>query len=259
LSRYPFSHRVFLFFAAVLSGCASFQAPSSVSTSSTSPSSTLATPAVVQGSAIAGNVHGGQQPVAAARIYLLAGNPAGYGAPSVSLLNPSQPGVLTDSIGTYVTTNSQGNFSIGGDYVCTEGQQVYLLARGGNPGLPAGEENPALALISAFGGCPEGQNNFATTVPFVSSTKLRRKQSEQQARSLRQKRRSHLACRGLYRWRPEEPGTDRYRRKQSRMDRQSRRQLTFGVHQLRKRDLPDFGFPGARSQQSAWAGCRLVG
>ena len=156
-----------LLFAGLLSGCASFQTSSSISTNGTSTPSSPATPAVVQGSAIVGNVHGGQQPVTGARIYLFAGNPAGYGAPSVSLLNPSQPGVLTDSIGSYVTTNGRGNFSIGGDYVCTEGQQVYLLAIGGNPGLPAGEENPALALMSAFGGCPEGQSNFATTVPFV--------------------------------------------------------------------------------------------
>ncbi len=137
------------------------------SSGNTTAPSSPSTPAVVPGSPIAGNVHGGQQPVTGAHIYLFAANPGGYGAPSVALLNPSQPGVLTDAVGSYVTTDAQGNFGISGDYTCTAGQQVYLLALGGNPGLPAGQENPALALMSAFGECPEGQTNFATTVPFV--------------------------------------------------------------------------------------------
>ncbi len=135
----------------------------STSTTSTQPPA----PATTPGSPIAGNVHGGQQPVTGAHIYLLAGNPAGYGAPSISLLNPSQPGVLIDAVGNYVLTDNSGNFAISGDYTCTEGQQVYLLALGGNPGLPPGEDNPALALMSAFGECPAGYTNFATTVPFV--------------------------------------------------------------------------------------------
>jgi streptogramin lyase len=112
-------------------------------------------------------VHGGQQPVTGAHIYLFAGNPAGYGAPSVSMLDPAQPDVLTDAVGTYVLTDSGGNFTITGNYTCTAGQEVYLLALGGNPGLPAGEQNPALALMSAFGACPEGHTNFVSTVPFV--------------------------------------------------------------------------------------------
>jgi streptogramin lyase len=151
---------------ALLSGCASVQQPA-ISTATGTTSSTPPTPAVTPGSPITGDVHGGQQPVTGARIYLFAGNPAGYGAPSVSLLNTAQPAVHTDALGSYVLTDGNGNFSISGDYSCTAGQQVYLLALGGNPGLPAGEENPALALMTAFGGCPEGHTNFATTVPFV--------------------------------------------------------------------------------------------
>jgi streptogramin lyase len=84
------------------------------------------------------------------------------------MLNSSQPGVSGDPIGNYVLTDAGGSFSISGDYTCTASQQVYLLALGGNPGLPAGEVNPALALIAAFGACPEGQTNFASTVPYVS-------------------------------------------------------------------------------------------
>ena len=103
-----------------------------------------------------------------AHIYLFGANPAGYGAPSISMLNSSQPGVNSDAIGNYVLTGALGDFSISGDYTCTSGQQVYLLALGGNPGLPVGETNPAIALMSAFGACPEGQTNFASTVPYVS-------------------------------------------------------------------------------------------
>jgi streptogramin lyase len=159
-----FSLLAALLAAALLSGCGPFQEhPLTLGATSTTSS-----PTTVQGSAIVGNVHGGQQPIIGAHIYLFAANPAGYGAPSISMLNSSQPGVNSDAIGNYVLTGAQGDFSISGDYTCTSGQQVYLLALGGNPGLPVGETNPAIALMSAFGACPEGQTNFASTVPYVS-------------------------------------------------------------------------------------------
>jgi hypothetical protein len=154
--------------SALLSGCGAFQASLISGIGSPSSPTGPATPSTAPGSAIVGAVHGGQDPVVGAHIYLLAANPGGYGAPSLSLLNSSQPGVEADSKGNYVLTDHNGNFSISGDYTCTTGQQVYILALGGNPGLPAGEVNPALALMSAFGTCPEGQTNFASTVPYVS-------------------------------------------------------------------------------------------
>ena len=152
--------------ATLLCGCGSFQEkPLTLvgTTSTTSPT----TPSTTPGSAIVGNVHGGQEPVVGAHIYLFAANPAGYGAPSISMLSPGQPGVAFDAIGNYVLTDNGGYFQITGDYSCTTGQQVYILAIGGNPGLPAGQVNPALALMSALGACPEGQTNFATAVPFI--------------------------------------------------------------------------------------------
>jgi len=152
--------------AALLSGCGPFQ-EQQLTSGTTSTTSSPTAPAIVPGSAIVGNVHGGQQAVTGAHIYLFGANPAGYGSPSISMLNSSQPGVDSDSTGNYVLTDLNGNFSISGDYTCTVGQQVYLLALGGNPGLPPGEVNPALALMSAFGACPEGQTNFASTVPYV--------------------------------------------------------------------------------------------
>jgi streptogramin lyase len=160
-----FSPLAALLAAALLSGCGPFQ-EQQVTPGATTTTTTTA-PSTVAGSAIVGNVHGGQQAVTGAHIYLFGANPGGYGSPSISMLNSSQPGVDNDATGNYVLTDAQGNFSISGDYTCTSGQQVYLLALGGNPGLPVGETNPALALMSAFGACPEGQTTFASTVPYV--------------------------------------------------------------------------------------------
>jgi streptogramin lyase len=168
LTRSSFHYLAFSLLApALLSGCGSFQQNPLISATSTSTSTTPTTPATSPGSPIAGNVHGGDQPIVGAHIYLFAANPAGYGAPSISLLNPAQPGVAFDATGYYVLTDANGYFQIGGDYTCTSGQQVYLLSIGGNPGLPAGQVNPALYLMAAMGACPEGQTNLATTVPYV--------------------------------------------------------------------------------------------
>jgi streptogramin lyase len=88
-------------------------------------------------------VHGGQQPVSAATISLYAAGLSGNGTGAVNLL------------GTHVvTTDSTGSFSITGDYLCpTSATPVYLVARGGNPGLTAGTNNGALVLVAALGDC----------------------------------------------------------------------------------------------------------
>ncbi len=115
--------------ALTLTGCAvSRLTPSAASSSS--------------GSKLAGSVHGGQQPVTGASIQLYAAGTGGNATASTPLLN------------TPVVTDANGNFSITGDYTCpTSSSQVYLAATGGNPGLPAGATNPALALVTALGNC----------------------------------------------------------------------------------------------------------
>ena len=165
MTRSSFHLAFSLLAAALLSGCGTFQ--EHPLTSATSISTTSTTPATTPGSPIAGNVHGGDQPIVGAHIYLFAANPAGYGAPSISMLNPTQPGVAFDATGYYVLTDNKGYFQISGDYTCTSGQQVYLLSIGGNPGLPDGQVNPVLYLMAAIGGCPEGQTNFASTIPYI--------------------------------------------------------------------------------------------
>src|SRR5579884_243345 len=116
-------------------------------------------PSPVQGAELRGSVHGGQQPIAGAHVYLFAANTTGYGGAgiarsssnaSISLLNAASTG-HSDSVGAYVLTDANGNFSISGDYTCTPGQQVYLYALGGNPG---GGTNSHAGLMAALGNCP---------------------------------------------------------------------------------------------------------
>jgi streptogramin lyase len=135
-----------------------------------------ATPTDIPGTAISGIVHGGQQPITSAKVYLLAVNPTGYGGPgiaasaanaSVSLLNPVATGNPADSIGSYVLTNSTtspGSFSVRTDYLCTTGyaqstgttvtlsgtEQVYLYVLGGNTGTGI---NAHSGMLVALGPC----------------------------------------------------------------------------------------------------------
>jgi hypothetical protein len=60
----------------------------------------------------------------------------------------------TDTTGTYVVTASDGSFDLDGTYTCTTGEQLYLLATGGNPGLTGNVNNSALSLMAAIGACP---------------------------------------------------------------------------------------------------------
>ena len=128
---------------------------------------------------IHGVLHGGQQPVIGAHIYLFAPNTTGYGGngiaasatnASLSMLNsgvtthnPANSGV--DGNGNYyVTTDANGNFSITSDYSCATGytqsgatstalsgsQPVYLYAVGGNPGAGV---NSAAGFLASLGPC----------------------------------------------------------------------------------------------------------
>jgi hypothetical protein len=116
----------------------------------------------LQGAALRGTLHGGQQPVAGAHVYLFAANTTGYGNASVSLLNSANTG-HSDSVGAYVLSGSDGSFGIGGDYTCTPNTQVYLYALGGDPG---GGTNSRAAFMAVLGNCPSA-DNFATATPSL--------------------------------------------------------------------------------------------
>lgn len=95
------------------------------------------------GASLQGRVHGGQQAVSGASISLYAAGLAGNGLGAVNLL------------GTHtVVTDANGGFNITGDFSCPAATTpVYLVARGGNPGLAAGTSNPSLVLVAALGDC----------------------------------------------------------------------------------------------------------
>src|ERR1700744_1773485 len=108
-----------------LSGC------SSSTTASTPPP--ITTPPPGSALTVSGSVHHGQAPISGAHVYLFAANTTGYGQASVSLLSASLTGA-SDSIGGYVTTGTDGSFSMDGGYTCAANAQVYLYALGGNAG-----------------------------------------------------------------------------------------------------------------------------
>jgi hypothetical protein len=122
----------------------------------------------VQGAALQGRVHGGQQPITGASIYLFAASTSGYGNSAInpSLLNTSDLGVLTDSSNNgYVVTGAGGTFNITGDWSCVNpDDQIYIVALGGNPGLTAGTNNPGIALMAALGEC----DNLVGNYPFIN-------------------------------------------------------------------------------------------
>ena len=126
------------------------------------------TPSAVQGLAIQGIVHGGQQPVVGTHVYLLAANTTGY--PGTTTVSTQSISLLTsttghsDTIGNYVLTGSDGSFSITGDYTCTANQQVYLYALGGNPGAGT---NSAAGLMAILGNCP-GTTFSASTYIWIN-------------------------------------------------------------------------------------------
>jgi hypothetical protein len=89
-----------------------------------------------------GTVHGGQKPVSGAKVQLYSAGTAGRGSASIPLLS------------TPVDSDSEGDFLIPASYYCPfASSQLYLIARGGNPGLPSGADNPAIALTTMLGAC----------------------------------------------------------------------------------------------------------
>jgi hypothetical protein len=101
-------------------------------------------PATIVGPKVTGSVHGGQQPLSGATIQLFAAGITGYGAGATALLSPT------------VTTDSQGNFAITGDYTCpSPSSLLYIVATQGDPGLGTGT-NAAIALAAALGPCNYG-------------------------------------------------------------------------------------------------------
>jgi streptogramin lyase len=92
------------------------------------------------GPSLTGSVHAGQTAVSGATIQLYAAGSTGYGAVATALL--ASP----------ATSDASGKFSF--HYTCPSASGlIYLVAVGGNPGLSAGTNNAALAMMAALGPC----------------------------------------------------------------------------------------------------------
>ena len=114
--------------------------------------STNAIPDAITGAGIQGSLHGGQQPISNAHIYLMAASTSGYGSNSTSLIKAAGA-AGTDDTGSYVLTDSGGNFNVAGDYTCTSNQELYVLSQQGNPGLGGDINAPQIALLAPVGLC----------------------------------------------------------------------------------------------------------
>jgi hypothetical protein len=103
---------------------------------------------------ITGSVHGGQQPIVGSTISLYAAGKSGTGSTPRSMLT-----------GAPILTGNGGSFSITGQYSCQPGDQVYLVAAGGDAG--AGP-NSAIAMMAALGPCSTLLQNAATSFITVN-------------------------------------------------------------------------------------------
>jgi trimeric autotransporter adhesin len=121
---------------------------------------------------ISGTVHGGQQPITGATIQLWAISVAGDGTAATRLLSPA---VTTDGTGSFTITNlfTCSNYTTGAEAGTDE--LIYLTATGGNPGLPAGQTNSNIALMTTLGDCLSFQDpsiflqvNEVTTIAAVA-------------------------------------------------------------------------------------------
>jgi sugar lactone lactonase YvrE len=94
------------------------------------------------GVSFGGKVMAGSQPVTGATVQLYAAGSSGYGSAGTALLTSA------------VTTSSTGSFTIPAGYSCAgSSNQVYLIAKGGNPGLNGSAGNSSSELMAALGSC----------------------------------------------------------------------------------------------------------
>ena len=135
---------------------------------------------------IKGVVHGGQQALNGAHIYMYAASTAGYGGSGiVASSSNAATSLLTATTGNpadgngnfYVITDEAGNFDINGAYACTPNTQVYLYSVGGDPqvngfGTPSGA-NLAATMMAVVGNCASAAPSAAfPNVTFVTMNEI---------------------------------------------------------------------------------------
>jgi streptogramin lyase len=150
--------------AFLLSACAGMPVPTTSNTDS------------APGTVLRGSVHGGQNPIVGAHVYLYAINNTGYGGPgiapsstnaSISLLRTASNTTKDGSGNYYVTTDQYGSFSITSDYSCPSNYtHTYFYASGGDPGLGSGA-NSAITLTAPADACNTSANTYINEVSTV--------------------------------------------------------------------------------------------
>jgi hypothetical protein len=133
---------------------------------------------------IVGRVFGGHAPLVGAHVYVLqvAIGGGGIGTSATSLLGsgtsnspggyPLQPNVNDPNIPVgweYVTTDSNGAFSLTQGYKCTPNYPVYIYAYGGAPSVAeggSGVQNPAIVNLATLGLCPLAKS-FAGSITYI--------------------------------------------------------------------------------------------
>jgi hypothetical protein len=121
-----------------------------------------------------GRMHGGQQGVGGATVQLYAVGTQRNGSAATPLIltgnyyTGGAPGCVPSSTQTClasVTSDSNGFFTITGDYACPSfNTQVYIVGTGGNPGLAPGTNNTALTMMTALGSC----GTLMANLPYVT-------------------------------------------------------------------------------------------
>jgi len=135
---------------------------------------------------IKGVVHGGQQPLNGAHVYMYAASTGAYGGNGIAAAwSNASTSLLTAATGNpadgngnfYVTTDAEGNFDINGAFACTPNTQVYLYSIGGDPQLGgqgvAGTPNLAATLMAVVGNCASATPSDAFPgVTFVAMNEV---------------------------------------------------------------------------------------
>jgi streptogramin lyase len=110
------------------------------------------------GVSFSGKVMAGSQAVSGATVQLYAAGSSGYGSAGMALLASA------------LTTSSIGSFTVPAGYSCTgSANQVYLIAKGGNPGLSGSVNNSSLQLMAALGSCSSIASGTAVVVNEVTT------------------------------------------------------------------------------------------
>jgi len=135
---------------------------------------------------IRGVVHGGQQSLNGAHVYMYAASTAAYGGSGiVASSSNASTSLLTSATGNpadgngnfYVITDEAGNFDINGAFACTPNTQVYLYSTGGDPqvngiGTPSGA-NSSATLMAVVGNCASATASSAfPSVTFVAMNEV---------------------------------------------------------------------------------------